>query len=381
MIRKERLLWLALCFLVVGPAGCGSDMGGTGGTSGGGHIGPPPPGGFGDPIMATDMQWTFVPFATAFCMDNTATGIGVNFNSGSDKVMIYLEGGGACFNTASCSQVAHPNGFGEADLASAVTTFGDLGVFNRRDPANPFKDWNHVFIPYCSGDIFGGNAMSGFGGRVQIGYKNLGEFLKRIVPTFAHASQVALVGSSAGGFGAAVNFDRAQTWFGTIPVTLIDDSGPPMRDMYLTPCLQQETRDIWKIGDSLPADCAACNGPDGGGFANLAPYLGRKYPNNRFALVASKQDAIIRFFYGFGYPTCSSTPMQMDPGVYQMGIEDFKTNVIAPYANFKGYLVQSMQHVWLLDLLDDTTVNGEKLTAWLSALIGNGSGWDTVDQP
>src|SRR5262249_8010055 len=98
----------------------------------------------------------------------------------------------------------------------------------------------------------------------------------------------------------------------------------------------------------------------------------------RFALVAAKQDAIIRIFYGYGYPDCTST-VQMDPNIYQMGIEDFKTNVIAPFANFKGYFVQSMQHVWLLDQLYTTTVNGKKLTDWVSALVGNGSGWDMVD--
>src|SRR5262249_5830997 len=48
-------------------------------------------------IQAQDGKWTWVPFADAKCRDGSSTGIGVNLNRSSTKVMIFLEGGGACF--------------------------------------------------------------------------------------------------------------------------------------------------------------------------------------------------------------------------------------------------------------------------------------------
>ena len=32
------------------------------------------------------------------------------------------------------------------------------GIFNRLNPTNPIRDWNMVYVPYCTGDIHGGDA-------------------------------------------------------------------------------------------------------------------------------------------------------------------------------------------------------------------------------
>ncbi|HJZ89151.1 MAG TPA: pectin acetylesterase-family hydrolase [Polyangia bacterium] len=363
-----------------GGAGGVGGAGGAGGAGGGGGgmIGPPPPGGWGMPITAPDMTWTWVDFPNSRCMNDTPTGIGVSLNSHSDQAMIWLEGGGACFNAATCNNVAHRNGFGAADLAAFASASATIGIFNRNDAQNPFKDWNQVFVPYCSGDVFGGNTRNGFGGRVQVGYQNMGEFLRRVVPTFASMRQVVLTGSSAGGFGAALNYDRAQTYFGTIPVHLLDDSGPPMEDMWLSPCLQQQFRTVWQLDGSLPADCTDCRQADGGGLYKLAIYIAQKYPNRRFGLISSLQDGTIRLFFGFGYPNCTTPQVPMPADAFQMGLEHLRDQVLAPYSNFRGYFPQSTQHVWLTDQLDGATVSGVKLTDWIGQLVSGAPGWNNV---
>ncbi len=30
------------------------------------------------------------------------------------------------------------------------------GIFNTTHPSNPVARWNHVYIPYCTGDLHGG---------------------------------------------------------------------------------------------------------------------------------------------------------------------------------------------------------------------------------
>ena len=65
-------------------------------------------------------------------------------------------------------------------------------------------------------------------------------------------------GLVAGGFGAAFNYDRVSAAFCPLPVTLLDDSGPPMSDTYLAPCLQKQWRGLWNLPGVLPAACTAC---------------------------------------------------------------------------------------------------------------------------
>lgn len=332
--------------------------------------------GGGPPIEAPDDTWTWVPFPDSRCMNGTPTGIGVNWHSSSKKLMIYLEGGGACFNTFTCATVAHQNGFGEADMTQTASDYGHLGVFDREDGDNPFRDWNFVFVPYCSGDVHAGLNDAGLGGRTMVGYRNIGEYLERLVPTFRDADQVVLAGSSAGGFGAAFNYDRVARAFGSRPTFLLDDSGPPMSDTYLTPCLQQEVRDVWKLDDTLPAGCTACRGADGGGLVNLATYLGETYPQVRQGLISSNRDGVIRTFYGFGYPTCAST-QPMPEATFAMGISEL-TTIVAPYPSFSAYVLDSSAHVWLLDPVGGTTSGGVKLSDWLRALLDGGAGWHTV---
>jgi hypothetical protein len=52
--------------------------------------------------------WTWVPFPRALCRDGSSTGIGVNLGN-SDHLMIFVEGGGACFNLATCN--GNPSSF------------------------------------------------------------------------------------------------------------------------------------------------------------------------------------------------------------------------------------------------------------------------------
>src|SRR5690606_17341847 len=101
-------------------------------------------------------------------------------------------------------------------------------------------------------------------------------FLDRIVPTFADSSHVLVTGISAGGFGAAFNYDRIADAFPDARATLIDDSGPPLTDPYLVPCLQSTWRSLFNLEATIPAECSDCFAADGGGISNLAHYIADK---------------------------------------------------------------------------------------------------------
>lgn len=355
--------------LVLVLAACG---GGGDDDDGAGVDAPDNPG--GPPTLpGTPGQWSWIDVPGAQCMNDSATGMGVNLGTSAD-VVILMEGGGACFNAFTCASVAHPNGFDADDLANAVNQLGGGGILDRNDPGNPLKDATFIFFPYCTGDIFAGSNPDGFGGRNQVGYDNVGLYTDMIVAASASVRRVVVGGFSAGGFGALYNYDRIARAFGDRQIFLLDDSGPPLPDTWLTPCLQTQLRTLWNLNATLPADCTACNGADGGGLANAVSYLADRHPDQRLALVTSTTDGVIRTFYGFGYPTCNST-QPMPEAAYTAGIDSLRSDVIGSRTNFRMFTINGGGHVWLLNPLSETTTGGVTMSAWLTAML-DGSSWD-----
>jgi Pectinacetylesterase len=68
-----------------------------------------------------------------------------------DKVMIFLNGGGACWRAAECDPHGKPTYTMTADSANDVSV--RAGLFDVANPANPVRDYTMVFIPYCTGDV------------------------------------------------------------------------------------------------------------------------------------------------------------------------------------------------------------------------------------
>src|SRR4051812_26816054 len=91
----------------------------------------------GEPIEAPDKKWTWIDFPETRCMDDSPTGLGIRMNKASDKLLIVMQGGGACFNSATCLTVFNQDGFGADKLAGTTNT----GLLKADDENNPFKDW------------------------------------------------------------------------------------------------------------------------------------------------------------------------------------------------------------------------------------------------
>jgi pectinacetylesterase len=295
------------------------DAGQDGAVSTGGDSGIPK----GTPITATAGTWTWVPFPDAECANGTPTGIGVNLSSTPNaRVLIYLEGGGACWSDLTCYTVMSASyfttGYDEAtftaESASELAVPG--GFFDRTTSANPFQDYNYVYLPYCTGDVFGGNNVVKFpsGTAHFVGYANVGAFLSRIVPTFPDADRVILAGSSAGGFGAALNWWRTQQAFGSIRVDLIDDSGTVMPDSVLGDAgvsLEQTWGTTWNLLAALPPGCTTCKAD----LSTMYGFYEKEFATHRAALLSYEQDTVLPTF--FGITTAQFTAgLNQDIGTY-----------------------------------------------------------------
>lgn len=321
------------------------------------------------PLAPTAMTWQYFEIPGTTCNDGTPAGFSVNYNPASTKLMIYLEGGGACFNQ-----------FCDSLFSRGPNQPTNGGIFDRTNAANPMKDWTWVYIPYCTGDVFGGNGEAMLGGKMRkfSGYTNHTAYLERIVPSFT-SDQVLLTGSSAGGFGAAVNYAQTQRAFGTVPVVLVDDSGPPLSKDVFPPCLQTLWRDTWGLDKTMLAECGADCANQDDFIADLFTHVRHTFPDMHGGVFSSVGDQVIRTFAGYGwgggYNVCQDTPTAVTAQVYQTGLDQMRTNAMAIGDNFGTFYIAGTTHTILRSgNVYTTTEGGKTVMQWIGdALAGTAS--------
>ncbi|RLN47082.1 hypothetical protein BBJ29_002522 [Phytophthora kernoviae] len=82
-----------------------------------------------------------------------------NSDLDKSKLMILFQGGGACTGEDTCAFSTQCSLAASATLSTAATS-SSAGVLNRSLENNMFKDWNVVFVPYCTGDVHIGNRIT-----------------------------------------------------------------------------------------------------------------------------------------------------------------------------------------------------------------------------
>ena len=164
---------------------------------------------------------------------------------GKENLVIYFEGGGACWDFNSCevgqttdrdvSLGVCEGGFcdddsvnagdpcvddddcGGCDDANAAFggppgTCAHQGFTDLANPDNPFKDWNYIFIPTCAGDVFIGDVEQTYNGGglgtkawIHHGFHNARVVEKFAREHFMNPEKVVLAGSSAGSVGITLH--------------------------------------------------------------------------------------------------------------------------------------------------------------------------------
>lgn len=109
---------------------------------------------FASPLQKAEAamgKWVWLPKNNMRCRDGSSTGIGVRLQPSTKAVMIYLQGGGACYDADSCTKNSKAGIAGEkyskTHFNNWVITLGNQGIFNTRNNSNPVAGWNHIYIP------------------------------------------------------------------------------------------------------------------------------------------------------------------------------------------------------------------------------------------
>ena len=149
------------------------------------------------------------------------------------KLLIFLQGGGACWQDFyQCNVLA------EAQFPPPDGVAG--GIFDPTAPGNPFADYSVVYMPYCDGSAWGGDNQvfdPTFGEAIGVpeavvrfhrGLRNVSAGMDVAAETFPKANRVTVAGSSAGGVGVAswAPFLARFVFGNKTKLTVFDDAGP-----------------------------------------------------------------------------------------------------------------------------------------------------------
>ena len=313
--------------------------------------------------------WTWIDIAGTKCGNGSPTGLGLNVHPGATELLIYLDGGGACWNYATCFGVVptalHLDGYDERTFDSLLgrNVRGAL-MFDREDPKNPLREASYVFLPYCTADIFAGDAdvemVSALGARRLIhfhGKRNMEAYLARVAATSPYVEHVIVAGSSAGGIGAAVSWPVVRDHFPNRRVDLIDDAGPPIEP-------QDGLWELWISvwNPTLPPDCPEC-GTSVRAVRNYARTL-LTDDGSRIAFLSSLRDPVIGTFMGL-------RPIIFEERLRQM-CEEFGDEPRA-----QCFLIPGVQHTLLVQGTDIES-GGLPLWRWLELMLSGDEAWDTA---
>jgi hypothetical protein len=401
---SKRSVLVLLSVLAV--AGCGSDK--KDGAPGGSDLGPP--------ITRAEAQdipsatgWTWVPFADAFCTDAVAdsttgrytfgsstTGLAISWGSeASTDLVIFLQGGGACWDYVTCGglaplvdKLASTGPFGPTEFARDIyAKYPESWVHREKLPAS-MRDATIVFVPYCTGDIHGGNNVKTYASLLpggpsitwhHVGQANVTAFLRRLVPTFPSTRKLVVGGASAGGFGSVANYTAIRARWPQAKGYLVDDSGPLLQGDAIPASRRAEWYSSWNLGASIDPFCPECRSDMSAGMRAIE----RLYPADRVALISHLQDEVIRGFFG----TITFTPpylQLMPPAEFETALRALGTQVMDPATTTAKYFFTATPSPTAHPTLENpgvVTTPAPGLPAWLELMLSDSASWASAADP
>lgn len=225
--------------------------------------------------------FTFDPASGPMCLHGAPFRASVREVSKSDELLIFLQGGGACWSEFCLAVTAAPSGIPVVD------------ALNQALPENPFVGMDTLYVPYCDGSLFiGENEVITDTGveRRYHGLQNLSAALTMGYRRFPNPKRVVLIGASAGGYGTITAALLVRYVYPGVPIDVVDDSGlglgRPEQPAFVGGIL-----DEFNARRFIPSDCTDCLSD--GHLTGLVKYELQRDPRLRIAAISSWDDFII----------------------------------------------------------------------------------------
>jgi hypothetical protein len=250
-------------------------------------------------------------------------------------------------------------------LRQIVDAGYQLGIYDRDNPANPFRDDWYVLVPYCTGDIHWGDATVSYGkgeDAFEIHHKgavNARAVLDWVERNVSDADRVFVTGCSAGSYGSALWSATVMKHYANVPVVQFGDSGAGV----ITDDFFRESFPSWNAERAFPAfipgldpavvDLRTKSLPD------LYIGVSNAFPDNRMSQFNHGEDAsqLLQFTRMGG----------KDPAEWTRKMRASLQRIDEATGNFAAFTVPGERHCAILeDDFYEIESGGVKLTQWLA---------------
>ncbi len=277
------------------------------------------------------------PSTDAVCGNGTPFKFFVNRVPHTRNTLVYLEGGGACWDAASCRGqtgirgARNPDGIPDDYLALTNPATGLVTpLIFRLHPYSRVKtqEWNLVYVPYCTGDIYAGDSVQVYEDPNGVepplvwhhnGARNVLAVIAWLRDHLPRPSQMLTAGCSAGSIGALAGYDAIRGHMAPTLGFLLDDSGPAFSapiggDPAEHPSVPLHThiRQVWGL-DAGPIPYMASRLPllDANDLGTIYAALAAKYPSDRMGQTHFWEDLnYSSYSYERFHPEIENAPSQ-----------------------------------------------------------------------
>ncbi len=288
------------------------------------------------------------------------------------KLVIFFQGGGACWDAGTCAAGIHRARVEVDELRAAQ------GMHARWNFDNPFRGWTFVWIPYCSADIFWGDAVRTYAPGLTVHHRGANNARAALLWAYARVPDpevVAVVGRSAGAYGSLMWAPHAMRRYPRARVVQMGDVGAGV----MTDAFGRQGFDTWNIAGALPewvpATARLRSRPETLGVPQMYAEIARAYPRNALSQFNTVLDSTQIFFYALmkGERTPSPATAAEWSAKMQASLRQIKSD--AP--NFFSYTAPGSRHgILTFPEFYTETVGGVRFVDWLRQLL---RGWQPGD--
>ena len=315
-----------------------------------------------------EAQWRAVePGGETLCSDGSPYRFFVHPGD-SAKLLIEFEGGGGCWDDATCASTIYSRRI-TVDPTQAAQSGLLVGIYDRANPENPFRDWTHVYIPYCTGDLHWGRndkTYSGPSGPFVVHHRgavNAAAAVDWAYQNVPAPRQVFVAGCSAGGYGSVLWSAHVMGHYGGASAVQLSDSAagvvPP--GFFATPLANWGASAAWP--SFIPSLALDRLEPGRITLTDFYNGVAGHYPLSAFSQFNRLADSTQLFFYILTKSALAS------PEEWAALMQSSVAAISGANANFFAYTAPGTQHCVINSpALYTTEVGGTRLVNWLRNL-------------
>ncbi|MDF2695845.1 MAG: hypothetical protein K0S65_4228 [Labilithrix sp.] len=279
-----------------------------------------------------------------------------------NRVVLEFSGGGACWDALTCgfaSSLFSKN----IDPNAMPWSSGATGIYNHDRADNPFRDWHHVFVPYCTGDVhWGANDADYSGTQIKhYGAKNTRAVLDWLYANLAQPEKMMTTGCSAGGYGSILWAPYVRQHYASAKHYQLSDSAVGA----ITDSFFEQIRTAWKFGDALPTFVTGLNDvTQVRSLDTVYEKIGAFYPDMPLSQFNTRYDKVQSAYF--------QTLGGGDVTAWSQKLLDSMTAIHAATPSFRSFVAPGNEHCIIpRDELYTATVGGKRVIDFVASMVND----------